>query len=383
MYNSIIEKPNILYGIFCDFFGEEFVDMQGCPTLEEYTDWICTEDRTEKSIMDTDIIVPRSLFSNIFILVRFPEVRVTNENDRFIDIWELYAKVPITFDGKIKSNGFSLNRAEYDMFQFKNNYLHSHVSSIPTNNFTSFQTPCLGRGPIRATITTLATEEFDELRWQLFCLELSKYVQVESLAGGPYERMENLGKETLHAISRTWTMQNENYILKFRSLNRNNIKDFVKWVLFRKKLKFDFSNGTYGIGMSFIDWIIFISNEFIEWYNLQHANGLLSYSYNSLLEDKLLFRGVINNSTIYSESSDSSLENPSRYVGRRICKFKGNDVVLTIRDVNEANDNMSTFINIPLAEHIYKCILEIVNYEYGNNNTETQTSGVRKEVIFV
>lgn len=382
MYNSIIEKPNILYGIFCDFFGEEFVDMQGCPTLEEYINWVSIG-RTEESIKGTDIIVPGSLLSNIFILVRFPEVRVTNENDRFIDIWELYAKVPITFDGKIRSNGFLLNRAEYDMFQFKNNYLHSHISSIPTNDFTSFQTPCLGRGPIRATITTLATEEFDELRWQLFCLELSKYVQVESLAGGPYKRMENLGKETLRSVSRTWLMCNESNIPKFRSLNRNNIKDFVKWVLFRKKLKFDFSNGTYGIGMSFIDWIIFISNEFIEWYNLQHANGLLSYSYNSLLEDRLIFRGVINNSTIYSESSDSSLENPSRYVGRRICKFKGNDVVLTIRDVNEANDNMSTFINIPLAEHLYKCILEIVNYEYGNNNTETQTSGVRKEVIFV
>lgn len=382
MYNSIIEKPNILYGIFCDFFGEEFVDMQGCPTLEEYINWVSIG-RTEESIMDTDIIVPESLLSNIFILVRFPEVRVTNENDRFIDIWELYAKVPITFDGKIKSNGFLLNRAEYDMFQFKNNYLHSHISCIPTYDFTSFQTPCLGRGPIRATITTLATEEFDELRWQLFCLELSKYVQVESLAGGPYIRMENLGKKTLKAVSRTWTMQNEDCIPKFRSLKRSNIKDFVKWVLFRKKLKFDFSNGTYGIGMSFTDWIIFISNEFIEWYNLQHANRLLSYSYHDLLNDGLLFRGIINNSIIYSKSSNSSLENPSRYIGRRICKFKGNDVVLTIRDVNEANDNMSTFINIPLAEHIYKCILEIVNYEYGNNNTETQTSGVRKEIIFV
>ena len=83
MYNSIIEKPNILYGIFCDFFGEEFVDMQGCPTLEGYINWVSI-DNTEESIMDTDIIVPRSLLSNIFILVRFPEVRVTNENDRFI-----------------------------------------------------------------------------------------------------------------------------------------------------------------------------------------------------------------------------------------------------------------------------------------------------------
>lgn len=31
-----MEKPNIIYGIFKGFFGEEFVDMQNYPSLDEY-----------------------------------------------------------------------------------------------------------------------------------------------------------------------------------------------------------------------------------------------------------------------------------------------------------------------------------------------------------
>ena len=31
-----MEKPNIIYGVFKNFFGEEFVDMQNYPSLDEY-----------------------------------------------------------------------------------------------------------------------------------------------------------------------------------------------------------------------------------------------------------------------------------------------------------------------------------------------------------
>lgn len=31
-----MEKPNIIYGIFKGFFGEEFVDMQNYPSLDNY-----------------------------------------------------------------------------------------------------------------------------------------------------------------------------------------------------------------------------------------------------------------------------------------------------------------------------------------------------------
>ena len=193
MYNNLMEKPNMLFDIFKDFYGEEFVDMQGYLSLEQYISEV-TSNTSEDYILLSSIPLLSDRFLSIFILVRFPEVRVTNENDKFIDIWELYAKV--LFDWKGKFREFTLNRSEYNLFQLAHNYMHSHISGIPLNNPTTFQHPCLGSGPIRATIANLA-DNFDELRWQLFCLELSKYVQVESLSGGPYHILENLGDRNM------------------------------------------------------------------------------------------------------------------------------------------------------------------------------------------
>ena len=382
MYNSIMEKPNIIYDIFKDFYGEEFVDMQNYLSLEEYISFIRRNFSEERILEPGNNLYGSDRFNEIFILVRFPEVRVTNENDRYIDIWELYAKVTFNWRGESRGD-FLLNRAEYDVFQLQNNYMHSHIHSIPTSDFTSFQSPCLGSGPIRDTLALLAAD-FDELRWQLFCLELSKYVQVESLAGGPYKRMENLGKNSMSSGESNWSMFSDENLPHFNSFNNERVRQFVKWLLERKKLKFDFTNGSYGISMPYITWRIFLSNEFIEWYNIQYAEGNATATYLDLLAEGVLVKGIINNNRFYYDNSGRGT-NYSRYVGKRVCIFKGEEVRLVVRDLeSRANDNnLSNFINNRLAEYIYKCILKVVNYEYGNNSTETQTAGPSKTVIYI
>ena len=127
-----------------------------------------------------------------------------------------------------------------------------------------------------------------------------------------------------------------------------------------------------------------MSNEFIEWYNIQYAEGNATATYLDLLAEGVLVKGIINNNRFYYDNSGRGT-NYSRYVGKRICTFKGEDVRLVVRDLeSRANDNnLSNFINNKLAEYIYKCILKVVNYEYGNNSTETQTAGPSKTVIYV
>lgn len=382
MYNSIMEKPNIIYDIFKDFYGEEFVDMQNYLSLEGYISFIRRNFSEERILELGNNLYGSDRFNEIFILVRFPEVRVTNENDRYIDIWELYAKVTFNWRGESRGD-FLLNRAEYDVFQLQNNYMHSHIHSIPTSNFTSFQSPCLGSGPIRDTLALLAAD-FDELRWQLFCLELSKYVQVESLAGGPYKRMENLGKNSMSHGESNWSMFSDKNLPHFNSFNNERVRQFVKWLLERKKLKFDFTNGSYGISMPYITWRIFLSNEFIEWYNIQYAEGNATATYLDLLAEGVLVKGIINNNRFYYDNSGRET-NYSRYVGKKVCIFKGEEVRLVVRDLESRADdnNLSNFINNRLAEYIYKCILKVVNYEYGNNSPETQTAGPSKTVIYI
>lgn len=380
MYATILEKPNILYSIFCDFFGEDLVDMQVI-SLEEYTNYV-QRYYTENNILEcTDILGINNISRRLFILVRFPEVRVTNEHDKFIDIWELYAEIGFTYEGK-SVGYFGLNRAEYDVFQFSNNYLHSHVNGISKNNLTYFSNPCLGEGPIKNTLAQLVID-FDELRWQLFCLELSKYVQVESLNGGPYNRLEDLGSNTMYANETNWrTAFHDRISLSYNSLSITEIEEFTVWMLKRGKLKFDYMN-SYGISMSFLQWLVFISNEFIEWYNIKFTEGEVTYTYLELLNTKVLQRGIINNNKIYYDNRNSDI-NLNQYIGKKICTFKGQEITLSIRDINISNeDNFSNFLNANIAEHIYRYILETINYEYRKNNTETQTSGVSKKTIFI
>lgn len=379
MYNILMEKPNLIYEVFKGFFGEEFVDIQGYPSLDEYTSSL--ESLDESLILSRTSPLSDIMFNNIFILVRFPEVRVTNENDKYIDIWELYAQCPITYTGKSRGY-FALNRSKYNMFQLLNNYMHSHISSIPLHNLTSFQSPCLGSGPIRDTLALLsADEDFDELRWQLFCLELSKYVEVESLDGGPYNRLEQLGEQTLTPGEVTWPMTPYSNVPETIYLSAENIQDFTEWLISKRNLEFDY-NGSFGIAMSFIQWMVFISNEFIEWYNLRYSQSYISASYTQLLESETVKRGIIKNNRLYYDNSRVG-RSYSRYIGQKVCTFKGQDVLFSITDIEEPNNNFSTFLNVAIAETIYKSIVQLVNYEYSNNSPETQALRDDKEYIFI
>ena len=59
----------------------------------------------------------------------------------------------------------------------------------------------------------------------------------------------------------------------------NELKEFVKYFINLKKLKFNYVNGSFSIGMSFIEFIVLISNEFIKWYNDRFNKGEVLFRY--------------------------------------------------------------------------------------------------------
>lgn len=159
LYNAIMDKPLQVLGIFNDFFGADKVDMQGVWDEDRLRSWLEVEPITSylysgnsnvtssewdtyhtKSIMDLsqsefewalsslsneDTIedIVSSKFNNMFILVHFPHVRITNEHDRYVDINHLWAKIKITSEGTMNGN-FTLNRSEYQAIHFISDYMH-------------------------------------------------------------------------------------------------------------------------------------------------------------------------------------------------------------------------------------------------------------------
>ena len=413
LYDELMEKPNEIRRIFEDFFGEDKVDMQGFLTYEEFVEFLNVKplksyltditildlEREQRALVNSlwvgenagehpilsdagliSVFLPliksyvgAAWFKEIFILVHFPHVRITNEYDRSVDIYHLYAKVTFNWMG-IGKGFFGLNRSEYNVVQFRDNYMHSHVYEIPKGDFTKFKSPCTGSGPINSTLATLATD-YDEGIWQLFCLELDRYVRVESIAGVPYHRLENIGvsgRGSSRDRFRMLTLLRD--YNSFDSMLRDNIKDFLKYVLEKQILTFNYVNNQYGLAMSWIEYTIAISNAFIDWYNSSYKEGKVDKTYSYLIDSCILQEAIIKDGKVYlSNDKNSRREDLTRYQGKYICTFKGREVTLDIVGIEEdnADNNMVVLLSDHYTEIILGGILKVLNYNYGRKRSNT------------
>ena len=427
-----MERPNQILQFFQDFFGEERVEMQGFLTEDElytylsvnplgtFIEWGNITDSSAYQDMnreDREIInlfwtaegannetvtsdsaltkhflpvikekIANTMFNNLFILIYFPTVRITNEYDKYVDIKDLWLKVPFNWNGKGKGY-FGVNRSNYPLNHFKGGYMHSHVSSIPTSNFENFQTPCTGRGPINSSLSTLAIG-YDEAIWQLLCLELDRYVRVESIDGVPYHRLEKVPAPGMEDAEDRFSMQSLRGMVPWNTLfGREQFRPFIKHLLETKKIRFNYVNGSYGLGMSFIDTVVLISNEFISWYNTEYNKHTIDINYADLVSNGIINECIITNGKVYVPKPvrRGSSSDYQRYVGRKICTFKGRDITLTIDRVlssEEESLNRTRILNLQYIEAIVCSILRILNYGYGRERSETST-GVSPQTRYI
>lgn len=428
-----MERPNQILQFFQDFFGEVRVEMQGFLTEDElytylsvnplgtFIEWTNITDSSAYQNMnreDQEVIklfwtaegannetvtsdsalakhflpvikekIANTMFNNLFILIYFPTVRITNEYDKFVDIKDLWLKVPFNWRGKGKGY-FGVNRSNYPLNHLESGYMHSHVSYIPTSNFENFQTPCTGRGPINSSLSTLAIG-YDEAIWQLLCLELDRYVRVESIDGVPYRRLENIPAPEMEDAEDKFFMQSLRGVVPWNSaFGREQFKLFIKYLLETKKIRFNYSNGSYGLGMSFIDAVVLISNEFISWYNTEYNKHTFDISYTDLVSNDIIKECIITNGKIYIPRAvrRGSSDDYQRYVGKKICTFKGREITLTIDGIlssEEESPNRTRILNLQYIEAIVCSILRILNYGYGREERSETSTGVSSQTRYI
>lgn len=415
LYGLIMSKPYEVLEIFNHYYGEDRVDIQSFPTFEEFKGYVNISyitnilscevldirpseyrkladktlltvpdnliERVLEVITDTSVVdyLGRTYFNNIFILVHFPRVKITNENDKFVYANHMYAKICVSYNGSMISR-FTLNRAEYSYDHISSDYMHSHISGIPLNNFTNFLSPCLGSGPIRSTISNL-NREYDEDLWGLFCLELDKYIHTESIAGGPYRRLENIytNNNSTSRLLLSTDFKVVKRLINSNSFNKDMCKVFTRYLLMSKKLKFAYNSEGYSIGMSFRDYIITVSNAFIDWYNEAFNNGVYTYSLDDLIRYNTVSKYKITSTKIIKEVSTRGT-NYSIYNGKKVCTFKGKDVLVKITDnINTEDVNTSILLNSDIALYILTKILYILNYKYGKQESTQEENRTNKK----
>ena len=366
IYNQIMYYPSKIYEIFCDFFGEEYVDLQNtydrdslCSTIKDYCNNDIEKLKSDKSLYIRD---HKNTDNYPYILVWFPKVKITNEYDESVEVENLWAKIDITYFGKMRGY-FRLNRSTYLKSHVYSDYMHSHVCGIYES--LPFQDCCLGTGPIKTTILNLQMD-YDESLWQLFCYELSKYVPTESVSGVPYRKLSSI-KEMKYSKKVNYFKYVSKYNFHIPENEKNLIISFTKYFLDKKLLKFNYFNNSYGLGMSFIEYMLTISNCFIEYYNDNKKKGNINISTEELYNRTILEKVKIADNSIYKIASNSNKPNVIfDKLGETMFTFKGRDIKLEIIDDSEETE-YTTILSIDIATAILNSILKTFNYYYGTN----------------
>lgn len=399
LYRELLELPMAVTEIFNDFYGEERVDLQPIslekfiyelgrtemqdivgggsstfagssymrshrnePLIVNYSNRMYSHVLTE-SIEVFDRYAPymkefigNKWFIEIPIIIHFPHVTIRNEYDRTVEVDNLWAKVPVTWEGKGRG-WFRMNRSEYDVVHMQSDYMHSHVSGIDFD--FKFRSVCTGSGPINSTMISL-TVGFDEPIWQLFCLELERYMGTESLSGGPYRRMENIGANSSN-MRDNFSMEQISYVSN-NHFSMETSNEFLDYLLASNVLKFNYRNGSYGLAHTFADTVLTISNAFIDWYNAKYRTTYNIPAIEYLRGDGIIKEAIIANSAIYDPNSNASRDY-SQYVGRKVLTFKGHDVNLVINGLANGARNVSTILNLDIIREYVWAILELLALE--------------------
>lgn len=238
-------------------------------------------------------------------------------------------------------------------------------------DITEFQVPCFGSGPIRDTISRLHYDFAPEI-WALFCLELQKYVETESISGGPFHYLEHLGElGEKEDMSSTAAFTAPSFRIGIGTIDSS----FSEYLLKQRKLKFSYTAYEYTLGMSLLDFRILVSNEFISWYNRLKASpeGTGAPSLPTLLEYGILNTGIVKNASFYRLRNNSRIS-PRDIAGLRMCRFKGQDICVRIRESEEQNINYALLLSTSIVRYLLTRILKIVNYYYENSTQQPDIS---------
>lgn len=291
------------------------------------------------------------------VVTYFPKKTISNENDLSMELTDIYVKTKFRLSGKF--NSMFLCRTTLTENEFLSNYQHSHCNS---HNF-EYGTLCLGAGPLSFTTSKLKTinvtdENLYKVFLNLYCFELDKYLEVESITGGPYHYISdvlNYGNEFV-ADNGIDELSEIKYIYSRNVINESLLKEFFSnysEVLVENLLNMVvvFNNNYITIKNSIIDFISIVDNCIGEFTVPDRIGG-----HRTLLNHR---------NRIYYNIHESKLKMIKRaedFKEISVLTFKGEDKLAKLIK-NENSNKMILKNKLPLEWYylIYKYLIKALN----------------------
>lgn len=339
LYNECRANIENVYQIIVSVFKEPFVELS-IPSFQSIANNI------PATLSEAQVWMNTSLTGTI--IIHFPKVTIENEYGKTHDIYDLFVRIIVNGRGYL-IGGFEIKRTSFTLVEIQKGYVHSHtLSKRSASSIQEFDHVCLGTGPIRNTMYRLNNSNNEEL-WLLFCNELSMYVRVESLSGGPYIKMSVLGNgnELVFKNLKTPILSR----IPTSASTKRQMERLIGTILDSINLKFSYYKGRYCLGETFTDIMIKLS-DFVETLYLPTI--------------EVVFDGK----SFYKH--DDTLEAiPSWFtplIGTKAFDFNGKEVRFKLID---AKEKLTPFkvIHPDYVREALNIILLLINNYYGEENT--------------
>lgn len=354
LYKDWLRNSQLVFSAFSTTFGEENIEMSPILPYRQflaYMEVYGTDEEHFKNLTKRDIVV------------HFPKITIRNEKEQEHTIYDLFSQTSFNGRGQFVK-GPLFKRASYTSAELQVDYMHSHVPGIGHPN--EWMECCLGSGPINTTITTLRLDPTWE-NWLLYTVQLDQYVQVESLSGVPYRRIESTFLNSRDRVSS----------YDFALLSRDNIlnmgisvKDFEEFISYLLA-----NLSTYDIRMSYIKYpswnmnvletTITLSRAFRDWYNAGH----IELTFQDLCSRRILVPCIVEGDTIVSGSSPGNLN--SGKIGTEVIIFKDRLYTVNIIPEEIGGSNTRLLLSQSFVTQIIHYLLLVLIYV----NSDCDTGG--------
>ena len=149
----------------------------------------------------------------------------------------------------------------------------------------------------------------------------------------------------------------ENYIFHlYALLNNEDLKikiiQFINWFIAQKELRFGYYDGHYMLGMSYINFIVMISNAFIKWVNLYNTQNKDSKDW--IIKNDLFF----NLNTSNEEMSDNEVALIKQIDDAKLTPDKHIETKYGLGTIRNLSSGCKTLLNIVKHPEKVVCVEE-------------------------
>ena len=277
------------------------------------------------------------------ILIHFPEITIKNREGKNHLIKGLWMKFHYNFIFRMLRMGGIRSLKTFG--EYMSNYNHSHMNCTQACSANHWLGCCLGNTDY-STLTIHLYSTFDKIQSTLFFQQLEDYLSWESIDGGPYMRMEDIG--------------NRNYNTRSVYMNSNDLTEAYKQFIIK-----------YPSG-----------------YNIELSDNGIYYHFKVLKDEefkakvcdvcpeqfRMLYDTIHKRQYVDNSRSGNSLEIRSLndgYRRQKLFDFKGQPVYFQIEDPNTEADRSLDPSIIKMApegliNHIAANLEQNINAYYAN-----------------